>query len=136
MFSFSRIWEMGSQIFEFLKMGLCFWVCFYSLNLVFVGSELVAGDRNIDGTVSIGKPYHWKDLWWFYLCCYGLEHAVGVMLLFSIWYFFFFFFGCITGVYGYVLGVLWLLCGILYRVFSLEKMVWYKNRKRLKLKKR
>ncbi|KAF4349806.1 hypothetical protein G4B88_004446 [Cannabis sativa] len=44
---------MGSQIFEFLKMGLCFWVCFFSLSLVFVGSELVAGDGNIEGTVSI-----------------------------------------------------------------------------------
>ncbi|XP_062078209.1 heparanase-like protein 3 [Humulus lupulus] len=44
---------MGSQISEFLKMWLCFWVCFYSLSLVFVGSELVAGDGNIEGTVSI-----------------------------------------------------------------------------------
>ncbi|KAF4346970.1 hypothetical protein CsatB_014050 [Cannabis sativa] len=44
---------MGSQIFEFLKMGLCFWVCFFGLSLVFVGSELVAGDGNIEGTVSI-----------------------------------------------------------------------------------
>ncbi|XP_062107899.1 uncharacterized protein LOC133818829 isoform X2 [Humulus lupulus] len=41
-----------------------------------------------------------------------------------------------TGVYGYVPGVLWLVCGILYGGFSLAEMVLYKNRKSKKLKKR
>ncbi|KAF4388308.1 hypothetical protein F8388_021138 [Cannabis sativa] len=41
-----------------------------------------------------------------------------------------------TGVYGYVPGLLWLVCGILYGSFSLAKMVWYRNRKSEKLNKR
>ncbi|KAF4350210.1 hypothetical protein G4B88_000136 [Cannabis sativa] len=41
-----------------------------------------------------------------------------------------------TGVYGYVPGLLWLVCGILYGSFSLAKMVWYRNRNSEKLNKR
>ncbi|PON63560.1 Transmembrane protein [Parasponia andersonii] len=41
-----------------------------------------------------------------------------------------------TGVYGYVPGVLWLVCGILYGGFSLAIMLWQKYRKSEKLKKR
>ncbi|PON68547.1 Glycoside hydrolase [Parasponia andersonii] len=44
---------MGSGISEFLKMGLCFWVCFFSLSLVCVSSQSVEGDGNLEGTVSI-----------------------------------------------------------------------------------
>ncbi|POO01329.1 Glycoside hydrolase [Trema orientale] len=44
---------MGSGISEFLKMGLCFWVCFFSLSLVCVSSQSVEGVGNLEGTVSI-----------------------------------------------------------------------------------
>lgn len=45
---------MGSGISEFLVMGLCFWVCFFSSSLVSVSSQNAVGNgSNVEGTVFI-----------------------------------------------------------------------------------
>ncbi|XP_024024267.1 heparanase-like protein 3 [Morus notabilis] len=45
---------MGSGISEFLVMGLCFWVCFFSFSLVSVSSQNAVGNgSNVEGTVFI-----------------------------------------------------------------------------------
>ena len=88
---------MGSQIFEFLKMGLCFWVCFYSLNLVFVGSELVAEDMNIDGTVSIDANVIIGRIDDDFICAaMDWNMQLGSCFSSQSGIFFPFFFGCIT----------------------------------------
>ena len=44
---------MGSRIYQFLEMGLCFWVCLFSLSLVFMSSQSVGEDGLAEGTVFI-----------------------------------------------------------------------------------